>query len=202
MHEQIRSELATGAELLGVPLSSAQLDTLVRYLALIDRWNRVYNLTAVRQVNDMVTLHLLDSLSVLPFITGQQVLDVGSGAGLPGIPLAVALPDKEFILLDSNGKKTRFMTQAAIDLGLGNVHVIQSRIEDYEGSFDHVLCRAFTDLDRFAAECARLLREEGTLLAMKGPEATETAGTSAHQRLHELKVPGLDATRMLVEVSV
>ncbi|SVE11695.1 uncharacterized protein METZ01_LOCUS464549, partial [marine metagenome] len=162
------------------------IEQLQTYQALLLHWNKTANLTAITEPDKIVTHHLLDALAVHEFITGQRVLDVGSGAGLPGIPLALINPDKDFILLDSNGKKTRFMTQARIELGLENVTVVKSRIEDYDDRVDHVISRAFSSLAEFGHFCLRLLEKNGSLLAMKGPgyEIELAALESAFTRVH------------------
>ncbi|MBQ60958.1 MAG: 16S rRNA (guanine(527)-N(7))-methyltransferase RsmG [Gammaproteobacteria bacterium] len=169
------------------------------------RWNQVYNLTAVQAPEKMVVQHLLDSLSIAPFIGGSSIIDVGSGAGLPGIPLAILYPAKNFILLDSNGKKTRFMTQAVIDLELENVAVVQERVEQYQGKkFDHVLCRAFASLETIADSVSHLLRTQGNVLAMKGKQDHDTElGLDAClqvSRVIPIEVPLLGAERCLVEL--
>jgi len=176
-------------------------EKLERYLALIAKWNKVTNLTSINNPDQMVVVHLLDSLSIQAYLPGTRILDVGSGAGLPGIPLALINEDKNFILLDSNGKKTRFMLQATIDLGIRNVEVVQSRAQDYEGEFDHVVCRAFTSTVDFVKACSHLLAPGGSLLAMKGPAASEvTPIPGFKQRVHQLNVPGLSSERYLVEI--
>ena len=189
--------ILTGLKALSLPAQPRQIDSLVAFLSLLARWNRVVNLTAVDRPADMIPRHLMDSLAVSPFLEGQRILDVGSGAGLPGIPLAVLNPQRQFTLLDSNGKKTRFMTQARIELGLTNVEIVHSRIEDFDGQFDHVISRAFTSLEAFVSGCSRLLVPGGSLLAMKGPaEAAALPGSCQHR----LTVPGLEAERYLVTV--
>ena len=187
---------------LNLVVDQTVIQRLQIYQALLLRWNRTINLTAITESDKIVTHHLLDALAVHEFIIGQRVLDVGSGAGLPGIPLALINPDKDFILLDSNGKKTRFMTQARIELGLENVTVVKSRIEDYDDRANHVISRAFSSLAEFARVCLRLLEKNGSLLAMKGPgyEIELSALESAFTRLHQVSVPNLDAERYLIEV--
>jgi len=175
---------------------------LASYIALLERWNRVYNLTAVRAPEAMVARHILDSLSILPWLRGPRVLDMGSGAGLPGIPLALARPDLLFTLLDSNGKRTRFMQQVVTSLGLTNVRVIQCRVEQYRDTpFDCITSRALAPLSDMLKWCERLCQPDGQLLAMKGakPEtelATLATGWSA--TVHPLQVPDLDARHHLV----
>jgi len=198
--------LAPGLQKLEVRLHTGGEATLLRYVELLVRWNQVYNLTAVRDPDEMITKHLLDSLAILPFVTGATVADVGTGAGLPGIPLAVALPDTRFTLIDSNGKKTRFVTQAKAELKLGNVEVVQARTEAYEPAapFAQVVSRAFASLKDFAVLAGGLAAPGGRLLAMKGAVSQEElADLPPGFRVlaaHPLKVPGLDAERCLVEM--
>ena len=201
-----RQALGPGLRTLGVALPPGAEARLLAFADLLLQWNKAYNLTAVRDPAEVLTKHLLDSLSVLPFIAGSPVLDVGTGAGLPGIPLALALPETRFVLLDSNGKKTRFITHAAAVLPLPNVSAVQSRVEDYrpEAPFATVLSRAFASLNDFAALAGGLAAPDGRLLAMKGaPEAAELRELPPGFRVagvHPLKVPGLDAERCVVEI--
>ncbi len=180
------------------------LDPLLSYLALLGKWNRVYNLTAIQDPGDMVSQHMLDSLAVLPFIKSPKVLDVGTGAGLPGIPLALARPDCEFTLLDSNAKKTRFVTQAVAELRLANVTVIQSRVEDFTPAerFTTVVSRAFASINDMLNRCGHLITADGVILAMKGrtpdQELVELQDAGLKFQLdgvYPLTVPGLDAQR-------
>jgi len=176
-------------------------DKLEQYLALITKWNKVTNLTSIDNPEQMVLVHLLDSLSIQPYLSGPRILDVGSGAGLPGIPLALINEDKDFILLDSNGKKTRFMLQVTIELGIKNIEVVQSRAQDFQGEFDQVLCRAFTGTDDFVKACSHLLAPGGSLLAMKGPAESEVIPLPGFkQSIHQLNVPGLPSERYLIEI--
>lgn len=179
--------------------------SLAAYLELLAKWNRSYNLTAIRAPEDMVTRHLLDSLAVLPFAGDKRVLDVGTGAGVPGLVLAMARPAQAFVLLDSSGKKTRFVAHAASRLGLGNVAVVQARVEDHRDAagFGIVISRAFSALGEFLRLAGHLASASGRLLAMKGafPEA-ELEALPAGWRLlaaHRLAVPGLDERRHLLE---
>lgn len=199
-----RQVLESGLAGLGLELSDRQLDTLMSFLDLLAKWNRTYPLTAVTDPREMVSRHLLDSLSVVQALWGSRIVDVGSGAGLPGIPLAVACPRREFLLLDSNGKKTGFITHAAGRLGLENVRVVKSRAEDYagDGGFDTVLSRAFASLSDFAAVAGHLCAPRGRLLAMKGRlDPAELAGLDARWRIVEkrqLAVPGVAGQRHLI----
>ena len=197
-------ELRNGVERLGIPLADRQQRLLLAYLQLLVKWNRAYNLTAVRDPREMISRHLLDSLSVLPRLCGQRVADVGSGPGLPGIPLAIADPDSQFVLLDSNGKKTRFAAHAARRLELANVTVVKSRVEDYadEVGFDTVISRAFARVSDFVRLAGHLCGQSGCLMAMKGRlDPEELAEVPPDWRIaetRELRVPGVDAHRHLI----
>jgi 16S rRNA (guanine527-N7)-methyltransferase len=179
---------------------------LAAYLALLGKWNRTYNLTAIREPARMVTHHVLDALAVLGHLPRRahlRVLDVGSGGGVPGIPLAIARPGWRVVLLDSSAKKCAFLRQAAIELPLANAEVACARIEDYASAtpFDVVIARAFSDLATFAAAGARLVAPHGVLAAMKGARADEEVmrlPTGARATAHTLHVPGLDAQRYVV----
>jgi len=199
---EVTELLEAGLRELNLVAEPRLIQQLETYQKLLLRWNLKTNLTAIREPAKIVSHHLLDALAVHEYIVGRRVLDVGSGAGLPGIPLALIRPDTDFILLDSNGKKTRFMTQAMIELGLTNVRVVKSRIENYDGQVDHVISRAFSSLDDLSGSCLRLLDEKGSLLAMKGPgyETELTALGGRPTRVHQVSVPGLDAARYLIEI--
>ena len=187
-------------------ISEQTQQKLLAYLALMQKWNKVHNLTAVRDADEMVVLHLLDSLVVLPFIDGKALLDVGSGAGLPGIPLAICLPELKVTVIDSNNKKVSFMRQAKAELGIDNLEVLGGRVEEITPNhkFDMVISRAFSDLDLFISLTHQLCDAQGKWLAMKGvyPEAElaeleKNTGITA-SKTEELKVPGLAAQRHLV----
>jgi 16S rRNA (guanine527-N7)-methyltransferase len=198
--------LALGAAALGLNLDAAQRARLEQYLGLLEKWNRVYNLTAIRGRERMITHHLLDSLAIAPHVRGPRLLDVGSGAGLPGIVLAIANSALEVTLLDSNQKKAAFMRQAIGALALGNAAVVAERIESWETSksFDTIVSRAFSDLGEFVAAAARLLAPGGLFAAMKGvhphEEIERLPGGFRLARVIRLQVPGLDAERHLVLV--
>lgn len=201
---KVAERLAAGLAGLGTPLPANAAVLLSDYLALLARWNRAYNLTAVHDPAQMVTRHVLDSLAVLPFLQGSRVVDVGSGAGLPGIPLAVARPEARFVLLDSNSKKTRFLHQVAASLQLANVEVVHARVQAYRPAlrFSSVISRAFASLADFINEAGHLCAPDGRLLAMKGTyPAEELARLPTGFRMVEvipLQVPGLAAERHLV----
>ncbi len=173
--EHCTKVLRDGIEFLKLDNDENKLELLLKFIALIAKWNKAYNLTAVRDPEAMVSLHLLDSLAVCPHLHGARLIDIGTGAGLPGIPLAIYQPDKEFVLLDSNAKKTRFVQQAILELGLKNVSVLHSRVEDYQPAalFDTVLCRAFANMQTILTLTGHLLTENGLLLAMKGQTPTD-----------------------------
>lgn len=198
--------LAKGIAEAGLPIAEQKQQKLLAYLALMQKWNKVHNLTAVRDADEMVTLHLLDSLVVLPFVDGKALLDVGSGAGLPGIPLAICLPDLKVTVIDSNNKKVSFMRQAKAELGIDNLEVLGGRVEEIAPNhkFDMVISRAFSDLDLFISLTHQLCDVQGKWLAMKGvyPEAElvelEKKTGITPSKVEELKVPGLTAQRHLV----
>lgn len=196
--------LTQGAAALGLDLPERDKCKLLDYIELIGKWNRVYNLTSIREPEKILTHHILDSLAVVPHIPAQSILDVGSGAGLPGIPVAVALPESEVTLLDSNQKKCAFLNQVVIELALPNVKVVCARVENWNSSsrFDLAISRAFSELQEFVAVAARLCKPGGALVAMKGaePVAEVRLLPDAYRmsRLTRLKVPGLEAQRHLV----
>jgi len=196
-------ELADGLKRLQITLGRQQQELLLEYLLLLAKWNKVFNLTAIRDPEEMVSRQLLDSLSILPWVRGARVLDVGTGAGLPGLPLAIACPDIHFTLLDSNGKKTRFVQQAVAQLGLDNVEVVNERIERFQDprGFEVITSRAFASLVDFFASTGHLLAPGGRWLAMKGladKEQDKLPGDLRYQ-LHPLVIPGCEGERHLVE---
>jgi 16S rRNA (guanine527-N7)-methyltransferase len=201
-----RDQLQRGIDALKLSVSESTIDKLLQYLALLQKWNRAYNLTAVRDPAEMISRHLLDSLAVAPLVRGERLADVGTGAGLPGIPLALVFPDKQFDLIDSNGKKIRFVTQALAELKITNARALQARVETLqpEQKYDAVLSRAFASLLDMADGCAHLLAPDGVLLALKGtyPDA-ELQALPPHYRVaatHALDVPGEIGQRHLIEL--
>lgn len=202
--KSLEALLDAGLERLALPLPAETRGRLLDYVRLLGKWNRVYNLTAVRDPAAMVTRHLLDSLAVAPFVRGPRVVDVGTGAGLPGIPLALAQPDHQFVLLDSSAKRIRFITQAIAELGLRNAEAVQSRAEDFRPAqlFDTVVSRAFASLLDMAQAAGHLCAAQGRLLAMKGvyPHTELEAVPAGFEvaEVHALHVPGLDAQRHVV----
>ncbi len=202
----LEAQVAAGLAAMGIVLDEKARSGLLAHLELIAKWNRVHNLTAVRETEQMVVLHLLDSLSVLPYLEGaQSIVDVGSGAGLPGIPIAIARPLARVTLLDSSHKKCVFLQQAKTELALGNVEVVCDRVEKWRPAarFDAVISRAFSDLADFVSQAQHLVAPGGRLIAMKGVYPfEEIARVPATHRVEvlELKVPHLEARRHLVFV--
>jgi 16S rRNA (guanine527-N7)-methyltransferase len=198
--------LQAGADELGVKLVAAQFTTLLELVALLERWNRAYNLTAVRDPAQMVPRHLLDSLSIVPYIRGKSLLDVGSGAGFPGLVLAIALPQLQVTLLDPALKRTRFLTHAVHELGIANVGVERARIEDFVSitRFDTVTSRATVALDVLIGTTLPILDDRGRLVAMLGkppaPGAVQIPPPWKMQ-IEPLDVPGIDAERHAAVVS-
>ncbi len=184
-----------------------QLALLKQYVDLLDRWNKTYNLTAVRNPKDMIPLHIFDSLVIADLIKGNNCLDVGSGGGLPTIPLAIMQPQRRFTALDTNGKKTRFIQQAVIELGLNNVQVEQARVENWqtETAFDAIVSRAFASIHDFVSLSAKHLSDGGSLFAMKGQyPAAELQHLPKGFKLvaeHALTVPFVEGERQLLEIS-
>jgi len=202
--DPLRQRLVAGIAALQLEVQPAAVERLLDYVDLLDRWNATYNLSAVRDRAQMVTRHLLDSLSVAPYVSGATLADLGSGAGLPGIPLAILAPGRAVLLVDSNGKKTRFLRAAVRELGLANVRVQESRVEAAAGTHDCVTARAFASLAEMLEWGGHLLAPGGRWLAMKGRDpADEIAALPAGFRVeavHALTVPGLDAERCVVVI--
>jgi len=197
-------ELSTGARQLGLELSAAQQEQLLAYLALLIKWNKAYNLTAVRDPDEMVSRHLLDSLSVMSFIHSPRWLDVGSGGGMPGIPLSILHPDKQVTVLDSNGKKTRFLTQVKLELKLDNLTVIHKRVEEFQPAqpFTGIISRAFSSMENFTNWTRHLGDSQTQWLAMKGLHpADELVALPADFKVDSeqaLTVPGCQGQRHLL----
>lgn len=192
---------------MAVTLTTEQQHVLVHYVRLFEKWNKAYNLSAVRDIEQMVDRHLLDSLSVVPWITATHLIDVGTGGGLPGIPLAIAFPDKQWTLLDSNGKKTRFLTEVKHRLNLHNVTVINSRVEKFQPEipFDGVTSRAFASLKDMVENCDHLLSPDGEFYAMKGlypeDELSELEKNYKVSAVHSLRVPREPGQRHLLVIT-
>lgn len=200
--QQLHSFVAQGLMSLNPELVTRGLhDDLTQYVVLLHKWNRAYNLTAIRDLESMVHKHLFDSLAILPWLCGARVIDVGTGAGLPGIPLALAQPDIQFVLLDSNGKKTRFLHEVKRQLHLDNVDIVQIRVENYRPSlgFDTVVSRAFSALEQMIFWTQHLINTQGIWLAMKGRCPTEELATLKNTyQVKEYTVQGIDGERCCV----
>jgi len=202
--EELERRLEKGAEELGLELSRDARTQLLKHLALVEKWNRVYNLTAVRDGTKAVYVHLLDSLAAVPYLTGTRFLDVGSGAGFPGIPIAVARPDIRMVLLESNHKKSAFLKQATAELQLKNAQAVCERAESWRPAeqFDCIVSRALAELSEFIALTQHLLAPGGVIAAMKGvhpfEEIERVPSEFRVRQVHALAVPGLDAERHLV----
>jgi 16S rRNA (guanine527-N7)-methyltransferase len=198
--------LQRGSRELGVEITESERDNLLAYLALLMKWNGTYNLTAVRDPEAMVVRHLLDSLAIVPLVAGQRLIDVGSGAGLPGIPLAILNPSKEVHLLDSNSKKTRFLFQVKTALRLDNMVVHHQRVESFKPAqqYDAVLSRAFAGLPDMVASCVHLLKPDGVFLAMKGvypqDELEAVENLCKIEAVQPVVVPELEEHRHLVRM--
>lgn len=184
--------------------SEYQIEQFNNYLNLLDKWNKTFNLTAVRDINEMLERHLIDSLSIAEYIEGERLIDVGTGPGLPGIPLAILFPEKKFCLLDSNGKKTRFLKQAKIELNLKNIEVVNARAEEFQPSekFDAILSRAFSSLQDMINGTDHLCKKEGIFFAMKGqyPQMELQAITKPY-KVQTIGWPGNQVERHLVIIS-
>ena len=208
MDESLRDELVSGlGELFHVPPEPERVEALLDYLHLLVRWNKTYNLTAIRDPRQMITRHLLDSLSVLPWIKDGRLLDAGTGAGLPGIPIAIMCPKLEVTLLDSAGKKVRFLNHVVRQLKLNHVSPVQDRLESWasERSPDWIISRAFSNLGLFARASQHLATKGTRLLAMKGRRPDDELSALPEgwrvDSIEELHVPGLQEERHLVIMS-
>jgi len=192
--------LSQGLNSLDINIDTKAQQQILDYLALLKKWNRVYNLTAIAD-EEMIPKHVLDSLAVLPYICGTRILDVGTGAGLPGLLLAIARPDWQCVLVDSNAKKIRFIKQVIIELKLDNVEAVSSRIENFNDQklFDTIISRAYADIESFYMQTKRLCSNGGCLLAMKGKKP-EIAAIKASIKIIPLKIPYLQAARHLVKL--
>ena len=202
--DELAKQLEQGIKTLGVELGFETQLRLLQHLELLEKWNRVHNLTAIRDKSKAISVHLLDSLSVVPHLAGRRFLDVGSGAGFPGIPIAVAMPDIQMDLLDSNHKKCAFLRQAIAELGLKNARVVCERVESWRpvGKFDCIISRALADIAEVIALVKHLLAPGGVIAAMKGVHPFEEIERIPPEfrvrQVHALAVPGLGAERHLV----
>ena len=205
-NSEVQWQLETGIQQLGLDLTQDRRAALLSYIELLEKWNRSFNLSGVKDPLQMVNLHILDSLAISPYLEGNTILDVGSGAGLPGIPLAIFNPDKQFILLDSNGKKTRFLFQVKLALKLDNVSIENRRIEHYDchSQIDIVISRAFSSLARLVELCGKATGNKALLLAMKGAypqqEIAELPDGVEISQAIQLQVPGIEANRYLIGI--
>ncbi|MCE3046250.1 16S rRNA (guanine(527)-N(7))-methyltransferase RsmG [Legionella sp. 16cNR16C] len=199
--QTIEPELEKGLQQLGLSVSP---EPLLNYLLLLQKWNKAYNLTAIRDLPAMLSKHLLDSLAISPWLQGPRLIDVGTGAGLPGIPLAIAHPHLQISLLDSNGKKIRFLQEVKRQLNLSNIEIIESRVENYKPAtgFDTVISRAFSDLSQMISWTKHLLASDGIWLAMKGryPEI-ELSTIDQGFKVIPYSVPGLDGERCCIIIA-
>lgn len=200
----MQKEFSEGVKKLGLSLSATAQQQLLDFLQLLQKWNKTYNLTAITDLHDMLTAHLLDSLSLAAYIKADRIIDIGSGAGFPGIPLALTFPEKQFVLLDSVGKKTAFLLQAVTTLKIKNITVVQSRVEDYQPDrcFEALVCRAFGTITDIIKKSQSLLCDQGQWLLMKGEYPTdELANVQLPYKVERLTVPGLEASRHLVIIN-
>lgn len=198
------TELQNGAEVLDLSLDADKIASFIEYLALFHKWNKSYNLSAIRNPDEMPAKHILDSLSILPYIKGKRIADIGTGAGLPGVPLAICLPQSTFCLLDANGKKTRFLFQVKQSLNLSNIEIMNTRVENWqaEQKFDALLCRAYSSIPGIVESCSHLLASDGKIFAMKGliprDELREVEKSYIVDAIHKLNVPGVAGQRNLI----
>lgn len=208
---ELAGRISAGIEALGQQPGQHPVDRYVSFLQLLAQWNKAYNLTAIRDPEKMVSHHILDSLAVLPYLHGDHALDVGTGAGLPGLVLALAQPDIRWVLLDSHQKKIRFINQAIMELRVTNVKTVYARAEEYRSAtlFTTIITRAFGSLHKFYAGARHLVAPEGILLAMKGgdiageiEELRAAKDTPGFVRVYKLDVPGVDKERCLVEMGL
>lgn len=206
MKEQTKEIFTAGLSELNIKLSDNKIEKLLDYIVEFEKWNRAYNLSAVRELDKMVVRHLLDSLTLVPHIAGNNLVDVGTGGGLPGVPLAIVFPEKKFTLIDSNGKKTRFIFHIKNLLKLDNITIKNLRVNAFKPAqkFDAVISRAFASLKDMTENCAHLLAPTGVFLAMKGiyPEAELAAIYPEYALQHstKLKVPGDPGERHLLQI--
>ena len=203
MSQHLLDDLKQGIASMQLTLPEHTPEKLIDYIGLLNHWNKAFNLTAIRDPKEMISKHLLDSLSVLPYIGDGDVIDVGSGAGLPGIPLALSKPEQAFVLIDTNGKKTRFLNQAKMVLGLSNVEVIHQRVEEYQTdkTVSVVIARAYASTDNIINTTQHLYNKATRLLVMQG-KLDEQIGVEGYRvnTINKLSVPALEADRHLVEI--
>ncbi len=206
IEQQLQEQLTRALKATSLTPTNEQITALVKLVLLVNKWNKTYNLTSVRDPQEMLIKHILDSIVVAPHISGSRVIDVGTGPGFPGLPLAIMLPNVEFVLLDSLGKRIRFIKQAVFELGLCNVTAVQSRVEDYqpEQAFDNVLSRAFASLHDMLTWCTHLVSADGQFLALKGQideqELKQIPNNFIINTRIALTVPQLEGERHLIHI--
>lgn len=202
--QKLEEILSEGAKALDVPVDRLQTGQLLDLLILLQKWNQAFNLTSIKGLSRMTVWHILDSIALSPYLNGSRILDVGTGAGFPGLPLAIINSSRQFVLLDSNLKKTRFVQQAIFELGVNNVEVVHGRIQEYmpDYQFDTVLARAVSSLADMVDNVARLVTDGGRLLLPKGqfPQAELEKLTDCQYSVIKLDVPGMNAQRHLVKI--
>lgn len=195
--------LRSGIKQLQLSIDDSQLNALARFVELLQKWNKTYNLTAIEDTEEIISKHILDSLSVAPYIQGERIIDVGSGAGLPGIPLAIVCEDKQFLLLDANSKKTRFIQQAIVDIGLKNVQVVNHRVERYAPAheFDTVVSRAFAASEKLFESIDHLVTQ-GQVIVMLGKQTQPQGLPKSYSlvKVHATRIPYLSASRHIAVV--
>ena len=201
--EHCQKILKQGIQELSLPQNNNAMESLLSFIRMLEKWNKAYNLTAIKNREEMARLHILDSLTVLPFLKGNQVADIGTGAGLPGIPLAIFLPDINFTLVDSNSKKTRFVLQAVLELKLKNVTVLHQRVEEMSSDavFSTVIMRAFANLQDIMQLTQHLMDRQSILLAMKGRQPDNELATMKNPySIIPIQIPGVEAKRCLIQI--
>ena len=204
--DKIQTKLAGFCQQLPFDVSEDKQQMLIKFLEMVHKWNKAYNLTSVRDPLDMVAVHLVDSIAVTPFVQGKRFIDVGTGPGLPGVPLSIMLPDSHFVLLDSLGKRIRFLKQVAFELKLANIEPVQSRVENYtsEQGFDGVITRAYASIEDMLSSCEHLVEQNGQFIALKGQypeqEIQSIPEGFALQQSNVIDVPGLEAQRHVIMI--